>query len=205
MHKEILSKSQLKLLPLVSKFKREFYLAGGTAVAFYIGHRRSIDFNLFKYSGLNHKKIVAAFEESLNQYIVNLRMKEHLNLTVLDVKFTFLEYPYRISPKNRFEESLRLPELIDLAAMKAYALGRRSKWKDYVDLYFLIKNYFTIEQISSRAYEIFDQLFSEKLFRAQLSYFEDVDYTEEIEYLVTSVNSKVIKEFLINKATDLGF
>ena len=55
----------------------------------------------------------------------------------------------KIEAKQNFEDNIRLPELIDLAAMKAYALGRRSKWKDYVDLYFILKDYFTIEQISN--------------------------------------------------------
>ena len=49
MHKEILSKYQIELLPLLKQFKREYYLVGGTAIALHIGHRRSIDFDLFKY------------------------------------------------------------------------------------------------------------------------------------------------------------
>ena len=103
------------------------------------------------------------------------------------------------------EEYLRLPELIDLAAMKAYALGRRSKWKDYVDLFFILKNYFSIEQISERATLIYDQLFSEKLFRAQLSYFADIDHSEPIDYLIPAVPENDVKKFLIDKATDIDF
>ncbi len=48
MHEEVLSDKQINLLPLVREFKREFYLVGGTAIALYLGHRRSIDFDLFK-------------------------------------------------------------------------------------------------------------------------------------------------------------
>jgi len=40
MHKEILNSDQISLLPLLKKFKREFYLVGGTATALYLGHRR---------------------------------------------------------------------------------------------------------------------------------------------------------------------
>ena len=69
--------------------------------------------------------------------------------------------------------------------MKAYALGRRSKWKDYVDLYFLLKDHFTIEEITECATRLFSGLYSEKMFRAQLCYFEDVDYTEEVDYLIS--------------------
>ena len=47
MHKEILTLEQLELTPLLKKFSKDFYLVGGTAIAFHIGHRRSIDFDLF--------------------------------------------------------------------------------------------------------------------------------------------------------------
>ena len=47
MHKEILSKEQFDLLPFIKLFSKDFYLVGGTAVALHIGHRRSIDFDLF--------------------------------------------------------------------------------------------------------------------------------------------------------------
>ena len=47
MHLEILNKEQKELLPILSQFKREYYLVGGTAIALHIGHRESIDFDLF--------------------------------------------------------------------------------------------------------------------------------------------------------------
>jgi hypothetical protein len=203
MHKEILSENQLDLIPLVRQFIREYYLAGGTAVALYIGHRRSIDFDLFKFSPLKPKNIVSEISAYNYPYTITRRVTEQLNITIHDVKFTFLQYPFKIDAKCRFEDYLRLPELIDLAAMKAYALGRRSKWKDYVDLYYILKDYYSVEQISKRGSEIYDQLFSGKLFRAQLAYFEDIDHSEPIDYLVPVVPEDEIKEFLIDKATDV--
>ena len=56
MHSEILNDRQRELLPLMAQFHREYYLVGGTAIALYLGHRRSIDFDLFKLSGINHKR-----------------------------------------------------------------------------------------------------------------------------------------------------
>lgn len=47
LHKEIITKEQSKLLPLVAEFSKDFGLVGGTAIALYLGHRRSIDFDLF--------------------------------------------------------------------------------------------------------------------------------------------------------------
>jgi hypothetical protein len=126
-----------------------------------------------------------------------------MNVTVGDVKMTFLEYPFHIVPKRKFDNIIKIPELIDLAAMKAYALGRRSKWKDYVDLYFILKYYFSIDQISARASEIFDQLFSEKLFRAQLNYFDDIDYSEPVDFVNTAVLEEEIRAFLSEKSLNV--
>ena len=58
MYKKILNKDQIELLPLIEQFKKEFYLVGGTAIALQIGHRRSIDFDLFKSDRLAPKRIL---------------------------------------------------------------------------------------------------------------------------------------------------
>ena len=203
MHSEILSPNQQELLPLLKVFKKEFYLVGGTAIALYLGHRRSIDFDMFKFSSIKPKSLVTKISESGFSYDVTRRVTEQLNVTIHNVKFTFYEYPFQIESPTSFEGIVKMPTLIDLAAMKAYALGRRSKWKDYVDLYFILKDHYTIKQISDRASVIYDQLFSEKLFRAQLSFFADIDHSEPIEYVGTPVPENEIKEFLTEKAIDL--
>ena len=203
MHVEIFNANQSDLLPLVKLFKREFYLVGGTAIALHIGHRRSIDFDLFKFSSIKPKSIIQTISDLGFQYIITRRVTEQLNVNIHDVKFTFFQYPFKVNAAEKLEDILRLPTLIDLAAMKAYALGRRSKWKDYVDIYFILKDHFTVKQISDRTTDLFGQLFSEKLFRAQLSYFDDIDYSETIEFLVPPVPDEEIKTFLIDKATDI--
>ncbi len=203
MHTQIFNPNQVQLLPLVKHFKREFYLVGGTAIALHIGHRRSIDFDLFKFSPIKPKSIVQTISSFDYPYIVTRRVTEQLNMNINEVKFTFYQYPFNINATEKLEDVLRLPKLIDLAAMKAYALGRRSKWKDYVDIYFILKDYFTVKQISDRSAVLFGQLFSEKLFRVQLCYFDDIDYTEPVEFIVPAVSDYEIKEFLIDKATDL--
>jgi len=184
MHDEVLSDSQRQLLPLMAQFKREYYLVGGTAIALHIGHRRSVDFDMFKMSAVNHKRNLDRITSAGFNHVVTRRVAEQMNLVVNDVKLTFFQYPFPVLATERFREVFRLPSLLSLAAMKAYALGRRSKWKDYVDLYFLLTHHFSIEEVSAKACKIFGELFSEKLFRAQLSYFDDIDYTESVEYLI---------------------
>lgn len=201
MHSEILCEKQKELLPLIKQYKREYYLVGGTAIALHLGHRRSIDFDLFKATAINHKRNLDKISASPFPYTITRRVAEQMNLIVNDVKVTFFEYPFPVKPECQFDNILSLPSLIQLAAMKAYALGRRSKWKDYVDLYFLLKNCFSLAEISSEARRLFGELFSEKLFRSQLCYFEDIDYTEEVDYLIANPpTDEEIRCFLTEKA-----
>lgn len=200
MHKEILNTNQVQLLPVLKTFSKEFYMVGGTAIALHIGHRRSIDFDLFKYAVLKRKAIIQKLDLTGYSYSITRNVTEQINVVINHVKFTFFQYPFNIKSSLTFENSIKIPSLIDLAAMKAYALGRRAKWKDYVDLYFIIKDYFTIKVISNRATEIFEGMFSEKQFRAQLAFHKDIDYSEPIEYLIDPVSEEEIKEFLIEEA-----
>ena len=201
MHREVLNKNQLELLPLLKTFKSEFYLVGDTAIALHIGHRRSIDFDMFKQGRLILNRILNKISRLNYSYKVTRRVEEQLNMIIRDVNFTFYEYPYSIDATCKFEDIFKLPDLLQLSAMKAFALGRLSKWKDYIDLYYILKDHHTVSEIVKSSELIFGQLFSEKLFRAQLSYFEDIDYSEPVEFLVKEVSPKEIKEFLVERAT----
>ena len=186
MYEEVLNSAQQGLLPLLAQFRREYYLVGGTAIALHIGHRRSVDFDMFKATTINHKKNLDRIVAAGVGYQVTRRVAEQMNLVVNNVKLTFFQYPFPIVPEDKFKDVFRMPSLISLAAMKAYALGRRSKWKDYVDLYFLLTRCFSLPDVVEKSMELFGELFSEKLFRAQLSYFADIDYTERVEYLAAN-------------------
>ena len=187
----------------MKQFAREYYLVGGTAIALQIGHRRSIDFDMFKLSAINHKKTLDKITMAGFETLVTRRVSEQMNLLVNGVKLTFFQYPFPVVPEERFNDVFRMPSLLSLAAMKAYALGRRSKWKDYVDLYFLLTRHFTINEIADKAQSIFGDLFSEKLFRAQLSFYDDVDYSEEVEYMIdTHPSNDEVKSMLTRLSTN---
>ncbi len=169
MHEEILNGNQKELLSFLKKFKRSFYLVGGTAIALQIGHRRSIDFDLFTRGKINKLRIKAFLGELPSKQTILFEDVDQLHYLINNVKLTFFSFPFPHTVN--FEKYVSVPDLKTLAAMKAFALGRRSKWKDYVDLYFLIKQHFTLEEISREAENIFKDQFSEKLFRQQIDIF----------------------------------
>jgi hypothetical protein len=184
----------------MSGFKREYYLVGGTAIALHIGHRQSIYFDMFKKNELKISKIISKISEAGYSYIVTCRVSEQLNLIINKVKLTFFQYPFSIETPCKYENIFKMPDLLTLSAMKAYALSRRSKWKDYVDLYFVLKKYYSINDITEKAIAIYGDLFSEKLFRAQICYFEDIDFSEPVIFLDEKPSEEDIKTFLIETA-----
>lgn len=198
LHKEILTKEQLELLPLVEEFRKDFILVGGTAIALHIGHRRSIDFDLFSRLDFRNKRIEKNISRCYKIDITHTNEPGQYTFLVNGVKFTFFNYPYKIEAPIYLDKAARLPDLLTLAAMKAFALGRRAKWKDYADLYFIIKNYHPLAEISRKGKELFGGEFNERIFREALVYFNDVSYAEKIEYMKGfEVSDKVVKRELV--------
>jgi hypothetical protein len=132
----------LELLPALAPLQEmQFYLAGGTALALFFGHRKSIDFDFFTskeidtqtlfqqcltlFTGFEVKKI---FEEKNTLYII-----------VNDVKISFITYDYKNIGALVESQYLSLASIEDIGAMKLSAIQNRATNKDYVDLYIIIK------------------------------------------------------------------
>ncbi len=198
MHKEILTKEQIELFPLLKKVSKKFGLVGGTAIAFHIGHRESIDFDLFSYKSFNNNEIKRSIARLIKIDKILVNKLGEFTFFSNGVKITFYNFPYEIKYKESLEKQIKIPDLLTLAAMKAFALGQRAKWKDYVDLYFIIKNFFSIKQILQQGKKVFGNEFNAKIFRTQLSYFNDISYREEVIYMHGfEVPEKEIKKKLI--------
>jgi hypothetical protein len=202
MHLEILSKEQTDLLPFIKLFRKTFYLVGGTAIALHLGHRRSIDFDLFTYKKLQKSSIKKKINESKLSISRIFEDIDQAHYLINQVKTTFFSFPYPVPHESKLDNIIELPSLLELAAMKAFALNRRAKWKDYVDLYFILQEHYSIQEISQKASEIFGQEFNEKLFREQLAFHKDINYSERVEYIVSAPDEEEIKAFLIDKAAD---
>ena len=98
-------------------------------------------------------------------------------LTVLidGVKTTFLKYPFRILEDFVDADGIKLLSIPELAATKAYTIGRRRELKDYVDLYFALKGvYVSLPKIIEIAGYKYQDEFNARLFLEQLVTTADV-------------------------------
>jgi len=196
----ILSDAQLRIIPLLRQSSAEFYLAGGTAVALHLGHRRSIDFDLFTSGAIRPSDLqrqVTKAAGPIKRTLVS--SADEYSLLVAGVKLSFIAYPFEIAADTDWDGIIALPGLLPLAAMKAYALGRRAKWKDYIDLYFLLRDHVSIDLISAEAERTFGGNFNSRLFREQLIWFEGIDFSEQVEFMPGfAVTEAEVQAFLLD-------
>ncbi|OGK14325.1 hypothetical protein A3A93_03270 [Candidatus Roizmanbacteria bacterium RIFCSPLOWO2_01_FULL_38_12] len=196
MYRNILVINQEQLLPFVKSFSSNFYLAGGTAIALHLGHRRSIDFDLFTDNTFDPMQIRTKISAGYKIDQTFSQGEGELTVLINKVRVTFFHYPFAIERSTDFNNIIKIPDLITLGAMKAFALGKRAKWKDYVDLYFIFQKY-SFQELIDKTSSIFKTDFNEKLFRIQLGYFDDINYSEQVDY-ITGFEKKDtnIKQFL---------
>jgi len=203
MHIEILSREQGELLRFIGAFKRSFYLVGGTAIALQLGHRQSIDFDLFTSAKIKPLTLKRQAEQSGFSCKLLGSDIDQIHFILNNVKVTFFSYPYPVEHPVMLTNIISMPSLLSLAAMKAFALGRRAKWKDYVDLYFLLRDHFSVIEICHEANRLFTSGFSDRLFRGQLAYHTDIDYSETVAYMSGhEVEAETVKAYLIDKALE---
>ncbi|MEK7163854.1 MAG: nucleotidyl transferase AbiEii/AbiGii toxin family protein [Patescibacteria group bacterium] len=183
MHTNILTKNQFDLIPIVTGFgKKGYYLVGGTALALQLGHRRSLDYDLFTKNSFDNKRIVISLRHKFATPKLHINSRDELILVVHETKMTWYNFPYDITCNISWPGVIQMPDVLTIAAMKAFALGQRAKWKDYVDLYFVMKKY-SLKDIVEKARELFGSEVNDRIFREQLSYFDDINYNEQPDYL----------------------
>lgn len=187
---KILDSKQLKVWDKIKNLKDIGVLAGGTGLALQLGHRLSVDFDFFYPKEINNHFILQVRKNFGRIRILINNSDELTFLTPEDVKITFLYYPFKVSHKPIIIDDIKVMDIKDIASAKAYTLNRRASVKDYIDLYFITKNKFSLEEIVKNAQLVYGDLFSEKLFLSQLLYTEDID-KKEMENIIFLTNGKI--------------
>jgi hypothetical protein len=173
-----------------------FYLAGGTALALQIRHRLSVDFDLFSPDEIDRslfQRIRRVFPDAGISPLIN--NPDELTVLVNNVKITFLKYPFPPDEPFVVYENVPLLSVRDIAVTKAYTIGRRGSYKDYVDLYFIVaERHATLTDIIHGAEQRYGADFNSRLFLEQLVYLDDVEDTE-IKFLKSPISPAPLRSF----------
>jgi len=176
-HTEILSEKQKKLLPKLEPLRdKSFYLAGGTGLAIYIGHRTSLDFDFYSFSSFVSEDIYSLLKQKMGSILPIQKQKDTLILKCEGLNVSLFAYPYDLlRPPEPFEELL-LASIEDIAAMKLIAIIQRGSKRDFIDFYYLIKRFGLkkILEFTAKKYEDFNFY----LALQALVYFDDAEKEE---------------------------
>ena len=165
MHPEALTEKTKEFLPTLVNFN-DFYLAGGTALALQIGHRISVDFDLFCEKEIE-KDLFAKVKRVFPKREINLSVNNPDEFTVFveGLKITFLKYPFPLISSLVNYNGINLLNVKEIAATKAYTINRRGSFKDYVDLFFIVsKKHTTLEEIIEISEKKYGSEFNSRLF-----------------------------------------
>jgi hypothetical protein len=185
---------------------RSFYLAGGSALAYHLGHRRSNDLDLF--SG-NRDVDLAALRRELEGSLPDLEVAAQSDAT-LKVKLAgepidIVSYPYPpLEPPTAGPEGFPIAGLTDIAAMKLAAISLRGIRRDFWDLHEIVRRGFTLHE-AARAYVARFKKKQSDLYHVirSLTYFDDAERAVSFPEGLTPAHWKKIKAFFEDEAPSL--
>jgi predicted nucleotidyltransferase component of viral defense system len=126
-------------------YLQQFVLVGGTALALQIGHRKSVDLDMFTIQDFDTENLVPLLLK--DYYLVpTLQLPQTLIADINEVKVDFIRFKYRFIRPIIETEGLKMLSIEDIAPMKLDAITGRGSKKDFFDLYFLLQ-YFSLEKL----------------------------------------------------------
>jgi hypothetical protein len=199
-HKDtfIIAPQTLKLIQDLQEIPElsEFYLVGGTSLALQIGHRNSIDIDLFTTSDFDVNLIFEVL--NLTNEVKQIYSRKNTLLTIInDIKVDFISHQYEIIKPIIDEEKIRMLSMEDISAMKLNAIvNSGQRLKDFLDVYFLLE-YFSIKQML----EFYQQKYpskNEMMALRALVYFDDLDLNIDPPKMHQMITIDEIKSRILN-------
>jgi predicted nucleotidyltransferase component of viral defense system len=130
------------LIELMQKpYLQGFNLVGGTALSMQIGHRISIDLDMFTTEPFDTLEIKSKLEDDYPVFQVLLESQNTIITNINNIKVDFILFKYGFTYPIITEKEIRLVNIKDIAPMKLDAITGRGKKKDFYDLYFLLKKF----------------------------------------------------------------
>jgi predicted nucleotidyltransferase component of viral defense system len=195
LHYETVESSTLELLKKLLEIDifKNLRLVGGTSLSLQVGHRISIDIDLFG----NITEDILEIDQALAVLgdVKKISDSKHIHIYVINgVKVDIVNYPYPWIGKMITEDNLRLADVNDIAAMKLAAVTGRGTKKDLFDIYFLL-NYFTLKQMLE-LYEAKYKDGSTFMVLKSLSYFDDAE-KDEMPLMLKKVKWETVKQTIL--------
>lgn len=192
LYTQTVSNTTLELLKelMLDKILNDFVLVGGTALSLQIGHRISIDLDLFSTKPFDAEQIGEHLKTTY-AYQLDFIAKNTLKGEISGVKVDCITHNYKWIKEIKQKDNIRMADLIEIAAMKLNAITTNgTRIKDFIDIAYLSNN-LTLNQML-QAYEL---KYENNMIMAlkSLFYYDEVNHLEPIKMFKRVYNWECIK------------
>lgn len=191
----------LKLVSNISIVKKS-YLAGGTALALHLGHRFSVDLDFFTQQVFDEKTLSGELK-TLPEYKEEGTAWRTVWGKIGKTKFSLFYYEYSLIKKTVNFEGIQILKKEDIAAMKVHAIEDRGTKRDFIDLYFLAKE-FSLKEIFkfyNQKYGVLKEHFY--IILRSLQYFDDAE-RDKMPKMLIPTSWEEVKKFFKNQTIKLA-
>ena len=192
----LLPKTKELLLKMVQScsFLQKYVLVGGSALTLHICHRKSEDLDFFTYDDSFDKKEILKFIQSFETKEIINQTDEQIDLLLNGVKVTFFNARWSFLKPQKIEK-FNLATISMIASMKVNVLFLRAKYRDYYDIYFLVKQCMGLKEIFKVSEHVVEGV-TFKLFAVALMYIDDIE-DDDISYLqpIEKISKEEIRDF----------
>ena len=193
---QTVEKKTLRLLKTLMRDKklRQFHLVGGTALALYMGHRKSIDIDLFSQQPFDVEKLMEHLVRTYD-FVADKQSKITLIGSIDSIKVDCIKYKYPLVEPVQDYDGIRMYSMADIAAMKLTAISQSGdRLKDFVDVAFLSAK-MPLEKMLA-AFEVKYPNTNVMTAVRGLSYYDDIDFSVEIDLIEGDFKWKIVEKRL---------
>jgi hypothetical protein len=204
MHDDCLSENGWKVLNMLSDImsRYEGVLAGGTALAFHIGHRISVDLDFFTNKEFEVEHLIAEVRKTGLPFHIMSEGRGYLIANIDGIKFSLFYYDYPFIDTVQFR-GIFIASVLDIAAMKIIAISQRGKKRDFVDLYCILQAV-PFHIIAEHMVGRFGKArISPQHIGKSLVFFTDADSDPEPQYIGEAVGWDRVKKFFRQQVKQL--
>lgn len=184
LHYQSIDTTTLELLKDLQEadFLKDVRLVGGTSLALQIGHRISVDLDLFGKLDMDFMELNERLN-TLGREVRIIKNSKNIHIYAIDqIKVDLVNYTYPWLKPPCVSDHLILADIEDIAAMKLAAITGRGTKKDFIDIYFLLQK-FSLKELMSFYHKKFADG-SEFMVLKSLTYFEDAEFDPMPEMLL---------------------
>ncbi len=206
---EFLPRNSQKVFKILSQMPiwDDFYIGGGTGLILRFGHRISADFDLFSPTNRlssPERRIIHQLLKKAGKTIVESTREGSFRVTFEGVTLGFFHYDYPLMTSLEKFGKVRIASLEDIALMKIAAIIGRGSKKDFIDVYYILKNGIKLPKLLKLSRKKFSHVRDVSIQALQaLVYFDDAD-DEPMPNMSSPIKWETVKSFFMKEITQFS-